>query len=173
MHLTHRIATIVLTLGLSASLASCGFHLRGTQIATLPADYRSIQLSVSEAAQDLQKPLTIYLSNLGAKVDQPDANVVLRIQDYRSQRQLFSGKLTEVQLRISATFVLENIQGEQLTEPRTVITQRNYQYDIASVNTERQEEAYLIRVMQDDIAQQIIRQIHAGRLPSVKIDHAP
>lgn len=173
MHLIHRLAAIVLTLGLSASLVGCGFHLRGTQMSALPQKYQSIQLVVPENAQALKKPLTVYLSNLGAQVDQTQSNTILRISDYQIKRQLFSGKLTEVQLRMSANFYMENLQGEALTAPRTVITQRSYQYDIATVNTERQEEDFLIKVMQEDIAQQIVRQLHANRLPHAQLDQAP
>ena len=173
MHLGKRLAAIILTCGLTASFVGCGFHLRGTQSAPIAKNYQTIQLALPEQAESLKKPLTVYLSNLGAKVDQADPTIILRLQDYQQKRQLFSGKLTEVQLRISATFVIEDAQGEQITEPRTVISQRNYQYDIATVNTERQEESYLLRIMQDDIAQQITRQLHANRLPRAQLDQAP
>ncbi|GAA5016072.1 hypothetical protein GCM10023206_27570 [Acinetobacter puyangensis] len=172
MHLSQRFAAIVLTLGLSASLVGCGFHLRGTQLSALPQEYQSIRLDLIEKAEPLKKPLSVYLADLGAQVNQPNATTTLRINNYELRRQLFSGKLTEVQLRLSATFSIENAQGEQLTAPRTVIAQRSYQYDIASVNTERQEEQYLIKVMQEDVAQQIVRQLHANRLPQAQIDQA-
>ncbi|OUY08490.1 LPS assembly lipoprotein LptE [Acinetobacter populi] len=172
MHLSQRFATIVLTLGLSASLVGCGFHLRGTQVSALPQEYKSIRLDLIEKAEPLKNPLSVYLADLGAQVNQADATSILRINNYELRRQLFSGKLTEVQLRLSATFTIENAQGEQLTAPRTVIAQRSYQYDIASVNTERQEEQYLIKVMQDDVAQQIVRQLHANRLPQAQVDQA-
>ena len=173
MHFTHRLAAIFLTLGLSASLMSCGFHLRGSHIVTLPEQYQSLHLEIPDEAQALKKPLTVYLSNLGAQLDNTPTNVTLRIDHYDLRRQLFSGRLTEVQLRLSVSFRLENAAGEPLTEPRTVIAQRSYQYNIANVNTERQEEAFLVQVMQDDIAQQIVRQLHANRLPDAIIDQAP
>lgn len=173
MQLGKRFAAIILSCGLSASLIGCGFQLRGTQSAPIAQEYQHLKIELPEQAQPLKKPLTVYLTNLGAQVDQPNYTSVLRIQNYEQKRQLFSGKLTEVQLRAAATFVVEDAQGEQITEPRTVISQRSYQYDIASVNTERQEEDYLFKVMQDDIAQQITRQLHANRLPRAVIDQAP
>ena len=39
MHLAQRVAAIVLTLGLSASLVGCGFHLRGTNPSAAPLIY--------------------------------------------------------------------------------------------------------------------------------------
>lgn len=173
MHFGKHLVTLLLACGLSASVIGCGFHLRGSQSTPIAKNYPSIQLALSEEAEIIKKPLTVYLTNLGAKVDQPNSTTILRLQDYQQKRQLFSGKLTEVQLRISATFTLENNLGEPLTAPRTVVSQRSYQYDIASVNTERQEETYLLKVMQDDIAQQITRQLHANRLPYAQVDEAP
>lgn len=173
MLFTRRFAAIFLTLGLSASVVGCGFHLRGTQISALPEQYQSIQLKLSQNAADLEKPLTVYLANLGASVNQTNAKTVLQINNYELRRQLFSGKLTEVQLRLSTQFALTTPQGELITSPRTVITQRSYQYDIAGVNTERQEEEFLIKMMQEDLAQQIVRQLHANRLPAVQQDQAP
>lgn len=173
MHLMKKIAAIVLTLGLSASMTGCGFHLRGDRVSALPTQYKNINLDIPQEAKALASPLTIYLSNLGAKVDVAPNAATLRIAEYSLRRQLFSGKLTEVQLRVSASFVMLDEKGQVITAPRTVISQRSYQYDTATVNTERQEENYLIKIMQDDIAQQIVRQLHANRLPELKIDQAP
>ena len=173
MHLIRRFAIIVLSLGLSASLVGCGFQLRGAQIKALPTQYQSVQLALPDNAQDLEKPLKVYLSNLGAQVNQTHALTRLKVTDYELKRRQFRGKLTEVQLHMSATFQIENMQGEPLTAPRTVISQRTYQYDIATVNTERQEEQFFIKVMNEDIAQQIIRQLHTNRLPTAVLDQAP
>lgn len=173
MHLGKRFAAIVLTCGLATSFVGCGFHLRGTQSTPIAQQYQNLQLSLPEQAISLKRPLTVYLTNLGAKVDQPQSTLVLKISDYQHRRQLFSGKLTEVQLYISAQFHIEDMNGTPLTASRTVVTQRSYQYDIATVNTERQEEAFLTKVMQDDIAQQITRQLHANRLPAAVVDQAP
>ncbi len=174
MYFPKHLAAIVVTLGLATtSLTGCGFHLRGAEATSLPQEYQLIKLQLPSNAQALEKPLTIYLSNFGAQVNPEQPTTILQIHNYDLRRQLMSGKLTEVQLRLSTSFSIKNAQGEVLTAPRTVITQRSYQYDIASVNTERQEENYLIKVMQDDIAQQIVRQLYANRLPAVQIDQAP
>ena len=173
MQLGKRFATIILSCGLVTSMVGCGFHLRGTQSTPIAQQYQALQLHIPEVANSLKKPLTIYLTNLGARIDQSDAQYALKITDYQQTRQLFSGKLTEVQLRLSVQFHIEDLQGQLITEPRTVISQRSYQYNIETVNTERQEEAFLLQIMQDDLAQQISRQLHANRLPRAIIDQAP
>ena len=55
-----------------------------------------------------------------------------------------------------------------MTEPRTVIATRTYQYDIETVNTDDQEQKFLNQVLIDDVAQQIARQISSNRLPLAK-----
>ncbi|MFE1969981.1 hypothetical protein ACFMJR_13945, partial [Acinetobacter baumannii] len=55
-----------------------------------------------------------------------------------------------------------------ITEPRTLTAARSYQYDLATVNTENQQESYLQRIVIDDLAQQITRQISANRLPKAQ-----
>lgn len=66
------------------------------------------------------------------------------------------------------TFRIEDAQGNPITEPRTVVATRTYQYDIETVNTDDQEQKYLNQVIIDDVAQQIARQISSNRLPLAK-----
>lgn len=68
---------------------------------------------------------------------------------------------------MTVTFQIEDRQGHALTEPRTITATRNYQYDVATVNTDNQQEIYLNHIIVDDVAQQIARQISNNRLPQV------
>lgn len=167
MHLSHKLAAIVFTLGLSSSLIGCGFHVRGSQTAALPQQYQSIALSIPDQAQALTKPLEIALTNIGSRVNQADSQRVLRINEYKLKRRLFSGTLTEAQLQLSVTFSIEDQAGHRLTAPRTVYAQRSYQYDRATVNVDDQENDYLIQVMHNDISEQISRQLSANRIPQI------
>jgi LPS-assembly lipoprotein len=147
-----------------AGLAGCGFHLRGTQTAAIPAEYQQLTLNLPKEAKLLDEPLRVYLQSLGVTVNQNKQAPVLKITDYSSVRQLLSGRLTEVQLRLQVTFHIEDSLGNPLTTENTIYARRNYQYAIDTVNTENQEEAHLIEQMNLDAAQQIARQLHAGRL---------
>ena len=69
---------------------------------------------------------------------------------------------------MTVTFQIEDRQGNKITEPRSLTASRSYQYDLATVNTENQQESYLQRIVIDDIAQQITRQISANRLPKAQ-----
>ena len=68
------------------------------------------------------------------------------------------------------TFQIEDQQGHALTEPRTVTASRSYQYDVATVNTDDQQNTYLSKILIDDIARQMTRQISTNRLPKAKVN---
>lgn len=168
MHLAQRLAAIVLTLGLSAGLVGCGFHLKGSNPAAIPLVYNKLTLVLPDNTDELENRLSIYLSATGVQLSNANDAYVLRILDYTPRRQLLNGKLTEVLLRLTVTFQIEDHQGRKMTEPRTLTASRNYQYDVATVNTENQQEAYLNRIVIDDLAQQLTRQIAANRLPKAQ-----
>ena len=165
MHLAQRLAAIVLTLGLSAGLVGCGFHLKGSNPAAIPLVYNKLTLVLPDNTDELENRLSIYLSATGVQLSNANDAYVLRILDYTPRRQLLNGKLTEVLLRLTVTFQIEDRQGRKITEPRTLTASRSYQYDVATVNTDNQQEAYLNRIVIDDLAQQLTRQIAANRLP--------
>ncbi|WP_130804333.1 LPS assembly lipoprotein LptE [Acinetobacter ihumii] len=165
MHLAQRIATVILTLGLSAGLVGCGFHLKGTDPRSAPLVYQKLNLAFPDNTDELEKQLSVYLAASGVQLSNANDAYVLRVLEYTPRRQLLNGKLTEVLLRLTVTFQIEDQQGNAITAPRTLTAARSYQYDLATVNTENQEESYLDRIVIDDIAQQIARQISANRLP--------
>ena len=167
MHLAQRLAAIVLTLGLSAGLVGCGFHLKGSNPAATPLVYNKLTLVLPDNTDELENRLSIYLSATGVQLSNSNDAYVLRILDYTPRRQLLNGKLTEVLLRLTVTFQIEDRQGNKITEPRTLTASRTYQYDVATVNTDDQEQKFLREVIIDDVAQQIVRQISSNRLPLV------
>ncbi|WP_160255731.1 LPS-assembly lipoprotein LptE [Acinetobacter indicus] len=166
MHLTHRLATIVLTLGLSASVVGCGFHLKGTNPTVAPVAYSKMRLALPTQAEELQEKLSIYLGAAGVQLSNSNDAYLLRVLDYSPRRLELNGKLVETMLRLNVTFRIEDAQGNPVTEPRTVVATRSYQYDVATVNTDDQEQKFLRDVIIDDVAQQIVRQISSNRLPA-------
>lgn len=170
MALGQRIATIVFTLGLSAGLVGCGFHLKGKNLVSTPVVYANMNIALpntSEKTEHLEEKLALYLGAAGVKLSETSDAYVLRILDYSPRRLELNGKLVEVLLRLNVTFRIEDAQGNPITEPRTVLATRSYQYDVATVNTDDKEQVYLQSVIVDDIAQQIVRQISSNRLPLV------
>ncbi|MEA1816220.1 LPS assembly lipoprotein LptE [Acinetobacter baumannii] len=168
MHLAQRLAAVVLTLGLSTGLVGCGFHLKGTNPTATPLVYKKLSLELPAKTDDLETQLKVYLTANGVQLSNDNDAYVLRVLEYTPRRQLLNGKLTEVLLRLTVTFQIEDRQGNKITEPRTLTAARSYQYDLATVNTENQQESYLQRIVIDDLAQQITRQISANRLPKAQ-----
>lgn len=164
MHLAQRVAAVVLTLGLSAGLTGCDFHLKGTNPSATPLVYKKLQLVIPRDAEELERKLSAHLSASGVQLSNASDAYVLRILDYRPIRHELRGSLFEVILRLSVTFEIEDQQGNPVTQPRTLTATRTYQYDIATVNTDDQQNMYLHDILVDDIAQQISRQIGANRL---------
>ncbi|EFF83609.1 hypothetical protein HMP0015_0932 [Acinetobacter haemolyticus ATCC 19194] len=168
MHIAQRFAAIILTLGLSAGLVGCGFHLKGNNPAATPLVYNKLTLVLPDYTDELENRLSIYLTATGIQLSNSNDAYVLRVLDYTPRRQLLNGKLTEVLLRLTVTFQIEDREGNKITEPRTLTASRTYQYDVATVNTDNQQEAYLNRIVIDDVAQQVTRQIAANRLPKAQ-----
>lgn len=168
MHLVQRVAAVVLTLGLSASMVGCGFYLKGTNPNVAPIAYQKMNLVMPADTEDLQEKLVVYLGAAGVQLSNQNDAYILRILDYKPQRMELNGKLVETLLRLNVTFRIENAQGQALTEPRTVVATRSYQYDVETVDTEDQEQKYLKQIVIDDVARQIVRQISSNRLPLVQ-----
>lgn len=168
MHLGKRLAAIVLTCGLSAGLAGCGFHLKGTTPNSAPLAYSTMSLSLPAHTEELQEKLAVYLGAAGIQLNNAPNAYVLHILDYTPRRLELNGKLVETLLRLNVTFRIEDAQGNPITDARTVVATRTYQYNIETVNTDDQEQKFLNQVLIDDIAQQIARQISSNRLPLVK-----
>ena len=169
MHLAQRVAAVVITLGLSAGLVGCDFHLKGTNLLATPMVYTKLQLVMPANTLDLEKKLSVYLTATGVQLSNANDAYVLRVLDYKPVRHELNGKLVETLLRLSVTFQIEDKQGNPITEPRTLTASRSYQYDVATVNTDDQQYKYLSQILVDDIAQQITRQIAANRLPKARM----
>lgn len=168
MHLVQRVAAVVLTLGFSAGLVGCDFHLKGTNQYVTPLVYTKLNLQLPKNTDDLESKLSVYLTASGVQLGNSSDAYVLRVLDYKPIRHELNGQLIETLLRLSVTFQIEDQQGHAITEPRTLTASRSYQYDVATVNTDDQQEKYLKQVIIDDIAQQISRQISANRLPKAQ-----
>lgn len=170
MHLSKRLAAVVLTLGLSAGFVGCGFHLKGTNPTATPLVYTKLQLILPANTSELEKKLSVYLTATGVQLSNANDTYVLRVLDYKPVRHELNGSLIEVLLRLSVTFQIEDRQGNPITEPRTLTASRSYQYDVATVNTDDQQNKYLSQILIDDIAQQMSRQIAANRLPKAQVN---
>lgn len=167
MHLVQRVAAVVLTLGLSASLIGCGFHLKGKGVDAIPVQYSRMSITVPDNAENLEEKLALYLSSAGVQLSNSKDAYNLRVIEYTPHLLQLAGTLRQNILRVTVTFRIEDAAGKPLTDDRTIMATRSYQYDAATVNTDKLEEKNLRQLLIDDIAQQISRQISSNRLETI------
>lgn len=147
----------LLLLPLLGNLTACGFQLR-TPVQANSLAGQPMQLVIA-TANPLAAPLRRELLGLGVQLAET-AESSLKISDITLNRQILNGKLTEVQLNLTAKFQLVDSQtGEPLSTPRTVIARRSYQYDIATVNTDNQQEGLLEAELYQEVAGRLARQL--------------
>lgn len=147
-------------------LQGCGFVLR--QASTVPMGYQVLQLELpaSDEGEQLRQQLINQLLPLGVHFD-TQQGPRLRIVSLQPTRHLLNGKLTEVQLGLTVRFGLEDsLTGLPLTEVRQVVANRSYQYELATVNTENQQEGLLKQELYREVASLIARQLSTGRIPT-------
>ena len=92
----------------------------------------------------------------------------LHVLDYHYRRQKLSGRVAEVILYLNVTFQIEDAQGRPVTTPRSINGVKSYQYNVASVNVDDNEQDAVISLLIDDVAQQMARQIATNRLPHLQ-----
>lgn len=147
----------MLLLPLFGNLTACGFQLRAPVQANSLAG-QPMQLALAETSA-LTKPLQHELIGLGVRLSET-ASTTLNVTDVVMNRQILNGKLTEVQLSLTAKFQLVDSQtGEPLSTSRSVLARRSYQYDIATVNTDNQQEGLLEAELYQEVAGRLARQL--------------
>ena len=129
MYLGQRVAAIVLTLGLSAGLVGCGFHLKGTNPSSVPVAYSKMNIVLPANTDTLEEKLSLYLTSAGVKLSNESDAYTLHVLDYSPRKLELSGKLRENIIRLNITFRIDDAQGNPLTEPRTITATRSYQYN--------------------------------------------
>ena len=156
-----RLKTLFL-IGLCLSLMACGFHLRGQGPGAI-LSYSSIQvIGQSPAAQELRKALLLQPS---AKLVEKDGEAQVTISSESYDKQVLSvnssGQVAEY--RLFYRIHVNANEGQYLLLNDAVITlSRNLSWDENNILSKESEEANLLKEMQRDSAQQIIRRVNAA-----------
>jgi len=159
---------LLCALAATASLAGCGFRLRGSYAFR----FRSLHLaSTSALAQEFRLALESSgggVQVLGERQPREQAEVVLDLMGEQRQRivagRTGSGQVRELQLRIVLQFRLFTPEGVELIPETELTQQRDISYTETQALAKESEEALLFRDMQSDLVQQLLR-----RLAVVKI----
>lgn len=161
-HVTGNIRVAVV-FALVLLLGACGFHLRGNE--DIPETYKHLQVKSTQNTP-LEKWLRAELIGLRIQLDEP-TSPILHVLAVRPTRQELTGSLTEIQVGIEVDFRMEDAQGEPLTATRTISTRRSFQYNQNTVGIQSQQEELLQTDLYQSAAQQIVRQVATGRLPTL------
>ncbi|MEP6656093.1 MAG: LPS assembly lipoprotein LptE [Betaproteobacteria bacterium] len=149
-------------------LAGCGFHLRGD----VTYAFKTLYLNSPPAV-----PLTAELKRAiqgtaGARlVDAPTAaDVVLDVTGLVDDKQVLSlsggGRVREFLLIKRVTIAVHDSNGRDWLPASEVQVRRSYTFNEAEVLAREAQEARLLKEMQTDVVQQIVRRLQAAHAPA-------
>lgn len=160
------VASIVAVAG--ASLAGCGFQLRGA------ATYSFESLFVNSAAPpSFNQELNRVLARNGSATladSAAAAQVVLAIPLVQDDKEVLSlssgGSVREFQLIKRVSFRLHDKDGADWMPAGEIVIRRSYTFNETQVLARDLEEQRLQRDMQTDAIQQIVRRLQAAKKPA-------
>ncbi len=164
MKIQRRTLLIVLS---AASLAGCGFELRGKAsygyaFQTLFSGFTpNSPIGIDFKRQAIGQGLTI----LDAAADANKAQVVLRIHQEQRERVVVgtgvNGQVNAVLLRVRFRFSLFTTQGKTLLDEVELLQEREQSYSESAALAKESEEQLLYRDMQQEIVFQLLRRLSA------------
>jgi LPS-assembly lipoprotein len=152
---------------LAAALAGCGFHLRGDT--AFP--FSSIYVNVP-ASPPMSSELARSLASSNAKVVESAANaeVVLDVPVVVDDKDVLSlssgGAVREYQLVKRVAFRLHDKEGTDWMPAGEIVVRRSYTFNETQVLARDLQEQRLLREMQTDAVQQLLRRLATARKPA-------
>lgn len=147
---------------LMATLAGCGFQLRGS--ASLPFESMYI-----EGGQEIGVSLQRAIRPTATKVteDAKSAQAILLITGESREKRILSldraGRVSEFRLLYRVSFKVNDSKGVNLMNDQMVELTREITFNDSQTLAKESEEALLYRDMQNDAVQQIVRRLSAAR----------
>jgi len=150
---------------MAVTLSACGFKLRGSEGYNLP--FHSIYVAIPDSSSfgaELRRNLR-GLDNLSVQREAKGAEAQLNIMSETQGKTILSlnsqGLVAEYLLTYTIVFRVTNAAGVELLAPSTVALHRNLAFSEDVVLAKQGEEALLVRDMQSDAVQQILRRLAA------------
>jgi LPS-assembly lipoprotein len=160
--------TLLASLIACALLTTCGFQLRGQ--ATYA--FRSVFIN-APTYPALAAELRRNLSGAGtATVAETSAaaQVIVDITSIADDKQVLSlspgGRAQEYVLAKAIAFRVRDVDGREWLKPDEIVVRRTYTYDDTERLAREIQEQRLLRDMQTDAVQQIVRRLQAARPPA-------
>ena len=148
-------------------LSGCGFQLRGT--ANVPFDTVYVPGASGGIALDLKR--NIQAGTRAKVVENPkDAQAILQFLQEARQKIILSlsgtGRVREYRLVYRVQFRVHDGKGGDFVSPTTVELTRDITFNDSDVLAKEAEEGLLVRDMQSDMVQQIMRRLAAAQKPT-------
>ncbi len=163
----HSTTARVLALALWAALSACGFHLRGEAHYAFATLYLS-----SPPALPLTTELRRSLDGIGSAklvATATGAEAVLEVNTVDDTKQILSlsggGKVAEYLLTKRVLFRVRDADGNEWLPTSEVLVRRSYTYNDTAALAKEAQEQRLLREMQTDAVQQIVRRLQAAKKP--------
>ncbi len=161
----HRLLRAFVAVLLSASLAACGFALRGTT--ELPFNSLYINLPTNSAFGTQLRRQIEATSPQTRIVDAPaQAEAQLQILEEGRERTELAltaqGRVQEYDLTLRIVFQVVNDQAEFLVPPTTLVATRTLYYDDNVAQSKESEAQVLYQDMRTDLMQRIVRRLSAA-----------
>lgn len=151
----------------AAALGACGFHLRGD--ASFP--FESIYVNAPSAkpfATEMNRTITAGSTTKVAD-DAAKAEVVLDVPIVVDDKDVLSlssgGSVREYALAKRVQFRLHDKQGNDWMPAGEIVVRRSYTFNETQVLARDLQEQRLLREMQTDAIQQIVRRLQTARRP--------
>jgi len=153
----------VLAVALCATLAACGFKLRGQQ--TFPFETINVPSQTPLGVQ-LQRNIAAASERTKVVPSPTDAEAVLSVLTEQQEKVILSlnsqGQVREYQLRYRVVFRVSNPKGGDFIAPTAMLLTRDITFNNAVLAKEA-EEAQLYQEMRSDMVQQIMRRLAAAK----------
>jgi LPS-assembly lipoprotein len=155
-----------LALLLAVSLTACGFQLRGSY--SLPWDtlYLGFPENTEIYAQIKRGIEASTQTRVITDPKQAQASLVI-LSDVPTKNILSlsgTGLVREFQLTRSFVYRIQDAKGKELVPPSHIILQREMTFDDAHLFAKEAEELMIMREMQHDLVQQLLRRLAAVKL---------
>ena len=160
------VLTALLATGAMASLAGCGFKMRGSFTYAFKTLFSGF-VDNSSLGNEFKRVIAAdgLVSVLSDASQADKAQVVLEVLNEQREKVVVgvtsSGQVREFQLRIRLKFKLRTPGGKDLIPETELLVQRDISFNESAVLAKEAEEGLLYRDMQTDMVQQLLRRLAA------------
>jgi len=161
-----RIARVVAGFALAAALTGCGFHLRGDVRYAFSSAYINAP-AASPIAAELKRTLEGGGTTIADTASA--AQVTLDLSGIADGKEVLSlsggGRVREYALSKRVTFAVHDTVGHDWMPAAEIVIRRSYSFNESEVLAREAQEARLLKEMQTDAVQQIVRRLQTAKKP--------